>query len=361
MRQLEPRSEDGSVDREGAGPAGKEVLPPLLDLVVYLLASAELCTREPWTYGSLRLVEAASRLLGVVGDLGCEEGWVREYKSYLDAHKHLLLRDRREYISFLEHVAGPAASRVLVRGARNGEAEIDGTGSGELGERKRDRERPSSGRCDGGLPASDPPTESALLNLMRSRRVSREFAGTRLDRQTVEIVAKAGTWASSAGNRRLHRFVLIDSPATIRGVRSAAPGVFGDPAAMVVVCTDMESAARQLVQVEKDSTVWIDVGTAAMNMMLAAEDLSVGSCPVTSFSKDAVARVLRLPEALVPELILLLGAKPEAAKAPSRATAGKAERKTRETLVRWETVSEQKPEGMEILADEEEKGRLGAC
>jgi nitroreductase len=64
---------------------------------------------------------------------------------------------------------------------------------------------------------------------------------------------------------------------------------------------------RQPAHQQRDTSVWMDVGTAAMSMMLAAHALGLGSCPTTSFSRSRVAAVLNLPSTAVPEFILQLG------------------------------------------------------
>ena len=53
-----------------------------------------------------------------------------------------------------------------------------------------------------------------------------------------------------------------------------------------------------------------------MNMMLAAEEISLGTCPTTSFSRSGVAAALRLPEHLRPELLLQVGHRGEARRRP---------------------------------------------
>jgi nitroreductase len=83
--------------------------------------------------------------------------------------------------------------------------------------------------------------------------------------------------------------------------------MFSSPPVVMVVCTDAAEAARALIQLEHDRTTWIDVGTLAMNMMVAAHALGLGSCPVTSFSHVAASVVLDLPPTIEPELLLLLG------------------------------------------------------
>ncbi|MFK0223780.1 nitroreductase family protein [Streptomyces vinaceus] len=51
----------------------------------------------------------------------------------------------------------------------------------------------------------------------------------------------------------------------------------------------------------------MDVGTATATMLLAAHSIGLGAGPSTSFSRAAVATLLKLPGELRPELIVCLG------------------------------------------------------
>jgi albonoursin synthase len=113
--------------------------------------------------------------------------------------------------------------------------------------------------------------------------------------------------------------------------------MLGRPTALIVILTDLRKAAEEQVQVDKHTTRWIDVGTAAMNMSLAAHALGLGSCPATSFSRSGVAVMLDLPPTLVPEFILQLGHPAQPLPQPRR---GGATRRTVEALTYWERVGD---------------------
>ncbi len=164
----------------------------------------------------------------------------------------------------------------------------------------------------------------AVLALIRSRRVTRAFADTPVSDAALLDVLEAGRWATSGGNRRIHRFLVVREGGKLAHLRAVSPGILGRPRAIIVIVTDLERATRELVQIDHDRTTWIDVGTAAMNMMVAAHALGLGSCPVTSFSQDAVRVILGLPEHIVPELLVVLGhpGTPLGALAPSPSPAG---------------------------------------
>jgi nitroreductase len=146
-----------------------------------------------------------------------------------------------------------------------------------------------------------------VLDALRTRRVTRHFTDDPVSAEDIRTILRAGTWASSAGNRSIHRFLVIRDPNTIAGLRPFAPGILIAPPALIVLSTDTELARAQYVQLGRDMNTWIDIGTSLMCMMLAAQALDLGSCPATSFSRAAVARVLDLPANLVPELMLVLG------------------------------------------------------
>jgi len=99
----------------------------------------------------------------------------------------------------------------------------------------------------------------------------------------------------------------VNDPRHIDLVKAVAPGILGNPTALIVICTDLARCHEVGVRPDHDRTRYIDVGTAAMNMLLVAQDLKLGACPVTSYSQRAVSVLLDLPETLIPDLMVLLG------------------------------------------------------
>jgi len=145
-----------------------------------------------------------------------------------------------------------------------------------------------------------------VLEAIRTRRVARAMTNRPVDRPLLQEVLEAARWAPSAGNRRLHRFVAVQDPLTLRLLRMVAPGMFQRPAAVVVICIDRGRAAGFGIA-PTSKGLYIDIGTAAQNMLLAAHSSGLGSGVVTSFSQAAVKEVLNLPEHLSPEMFVCLG------------------------------------------------------
>ena len=178
------------------------------------------------------------------------------------------------------------------------------------------------------------------LELIRSRRVCRSFTSEPVSTDDLWTILDAARWALSGGNRRINKFLVVHDRSRIGLVRDVSPGMLAQPTALIVILTDLQKAADEQVQVERHVTRWIDVGTAAMNMSLAAHALGLGSCPTTSFSRSGVAVMLDLPPTMVPELILQLGhpaERPPAA--PSRASTSPMTR----AFSSWERVVQSRP------------------
>lgn len=146
----------------------------------------------------------------------------------------------------------------------------------------------------------------AVFDVIKRRRVTRTFTDEPVADELLAKLVNAARWASSAGNRHVHKFFITRDPIKINLVRSFSPGLLSEPPALIFILTDHEVAAREKLQAGDDANA-IDVGTAAQNMMTMAQALGLGSCPVTSFSKSGVGAVLGLPPALSPELMLMVG------------------------------------------------------
>ena len=147
---------------------------------------------------------------------------------------------------------------------------------------------------------------NAVLEAIRTRRITRALTDRPIDRAELEAVLRAARWAPSAGNRRLHRFVAIQEPLTLRLLRMVTPGMFQRPVAMIVICIDRAKAESYGMR-PMAKGLSVDVGTAAQTMLLAAHSLGLGSGVVTSFSQAAVSAVLNLPEGWSPEMFVCLG------------------------------------------------------
>jgi nitroreductase len=179
-----------------------------------------------------------------------------------------------------------------------------------------------------------------VLQTMRTRRVVRSFTDEPVSEANLRTILESARWALSAGNRYISKFLVVQDPDRIRLVKAVSPGMLARPTALIVILTDLQKAAEQQVQIERDTATSVDIGTAAQNMSLMAHALGLGSCPATSFSRSGVSATLDLPSAMVPEFILQLG---HPAPQPRVMRAGAATKLSVESLTYWEQVGRPMP------------------
>jgi nitroreductase len=149
-------------------------------------------------------------------------------------------------------------------------------------------------------------SDNPVYDAIRSRRVTRRMSDTPVDPAQLDLVLASARWAPNAGNRRLQPVVPVTDPVTLRLLKRVSPGMVPTPQAALVICLDTVRAEEFGFQ-PGHRGLYVDIGTTAATLLLAAHSVGLGACPVTSFSRAAAARVLGLRAGLSPELVVCLG------------------------------------------------------
>jgi nitroreductase len=130
-----------------------------------------------------------------------------------------------------------------------------------------------------------------------SKREVREYSDRPLPDATVQRILEAGRTAGSSRNRQPWQFLVV-----------ADPGVRERLAEAVYVPGNVRGAPLVVaIAVRGGGPTAFDAGRAAQNMMLAAWNEGVGSCPNGMPDPDAIARLLALEEGERPVIVLTFG------------------------------------------------------
>jgi nitroreductase len=115
-----------------------------------------------------------------------------------------------------------------------------------------------------------------------SKREVRRYDGRPLPDDAVRRVLEAGRVAGSSRNRQARRFVVLRDRALVERAAAAVhvPGNVLGAALVVAIVTG------------RKGPVAFDAGRAAQNMMLAAWDEGIGSCPNGIADADALAEIV---------------------------------------------------------------------
>lgn len=144
------------------------------------------------------------------------------------------------------------------------------------------------------------------LEAIFTRRSVRFFSDRRIAPGLLKQILQAGAASPSGGNLQAWGFVLAHSPRRLESLRSLAPGIIGQPTAVIAICLDI-GRASQLGGAGGEKLAWLDIGIAAQNMLLAAHSLGLGACPIGSFHPAGIAAFLELPADTQAILLLALG------------------------------------------------------
>jgi nitroreductase len=152
---------------------------------------------------------------------------------------------------------------------------------------------------------------------IRTKRMVRRFEPRPLAPEHLLRIVDAGRHAGSSKNTQRWDFVAVEDRASLRRLSEVGPfagHVGGAAAAIALVTPDPRAPGASL------SLVW-DAGLAAENMMLAAREIGVGSCPATVYEQSVAREVLGYPDDRFCGYILSFGypADPEDLTRPPRA------------------------------------------
>jgi nitroreductase len=130
-----------------------------------------------------------------------------------------------------------------------------------------------------------------------SKREVRDYADRPIDPDARRRILEAGRVSGSSANKQQWRFVVVESDEKRAGL-----------AELVYVATNVErSKLIVIIAVHGSGPTSFDAGRAAQNMMLAAWNEGIGSCPNGSPDREAVGGMLGLHAGEEPAIILTFG------------------------------------------------------
>jgi nitroreductase len=132
---------------------------------------------------------------------------------------------------------------------------------------------------------------SDVWSAIRTKRMVRKFADRPLPAEHVTRIVDAGRHAGSSKNQQAWDFVVVEDRVRLEALSKVGPfagHVARAAAAVALITPDPTKPGASL------SLVW-DAGLAAENMLLAAWELGIGSCPATVYDQAIARSVLGFP------------------------------------------------------------------
>ncbi len=147
------------------------------------------------------------------------------------------------------------------------------------------------------------------LSELKTRRSIRKYTDKEVEKEKIDKIIKGALMSPSANNNCPWEFIVVTDDNVLDKLADSKTGgsqFLGDASVGIVVCADPEV-----------SDVWVeDAAIVAMDMMLVAEELDLGSCWIQirnrmhSDNEDSntyVKRTLDIPDNLVVDSIISIG------------------------------------------------------
>ncbi len=162
--------------------------------------------------------------------------------------------------------------------------------------------------------------KSPVFQAIFSRRSIRKYLDVPVEWDKIGDVVRAGMMAPNSGNLQVWRFVVVRNQEKRRAIAEACLQQYWIEQAPVhiVIFAKLEKMSQyygirgvRLYSIQ-------DCAMAAMNMMLAAHELGLGTCFVSAFEEEAMTRIFKLPDNVRPQGVITLGYPDEKPDVPSK-------------------------------------------
>ncbi|MCF8374068.1 MAG: nitroreductase family protein [Bacteroidales bacterium] len=155
----------------------------------------------------------------------------------------------------------------------------------------------------------------SLLNLIRNRQSDRSYLSKPVEKEKIELCLEASRLAPSACNSQPWHFVVVDDPKLSKDIAKAT---FSDlvsfnkfaltaPVFLVIVMEKPKNITQVGGIIKKREYPLYDIGIAAIQFCLQAEELGLGTCMMGWFNEKKIQSLLSVPPQKRIGLVISLG------------------------------------------------------
>jgi len=145
---------------------------------------------------------------------------------------------------------------------------------------------------------------TSFLELAAARYSLRKYDSRAVEADVLTQVLEAGRLAPTACNNQPQRVMVLTEAAQFEKIDACTRGRFGAPV-VLMVCYDKDLCWKR--SFDGASSGEIDAAIVTTHMMMAAQDLGLGTCWVMYFDAAKAAELFDLPANLMPAALLPVG------------------------------------------------------
>ena len=153
------------------------------------------------------------------------------------------------------------------------------------------------------------------IKSIMNRRSIRRYKDTPVDKDTIEVLLKAGMAAPSASNNQPWEIIVVTARETREKLSQAHP--YARMLLQAPVCIIVCGNSERFYPEPEVQDYWAQDGAAVTeNILVAAQSLGLGTCWCGVFPRservEAIAEILGLPDGIIPLNLIALGHPDEA-------------------------------------------------
>jgi nitroreductase len=151
-------------------------------------------------------------------------------------------------------------------------------------------------------------------DLAKQRYSVRKYKSVKVEEEKIQKILEAGRVAPTAKNLQPQRFLVITDEKELEKFNKVTRH-HGAPL-VIVICSDRETAWVR--PYDSKDMMDIDATIATDHMMMAAQDMGLGSCWITYFDPEGLKKEFNIPDNLEAINILAIGYADDNPKSPDR-------------------------------------------
>ena len=144
----------------------------------------------------------------------------------------------------------------------------------------------------------------SFLELAQARYSLRKFSKLSVEKEILDALLEAGRIAPTAHNNQPQRIMVITDEHDLSKVDECTPCRYGAPV-VLMICYDKDVCWKR--EFDGADSGMVDASIVTAHIMLAGQDLGIGSCWVMNFDPAKAAKLFALPENIVPAALLPIG------------------------------------------------------
>lgn len=158
--------------------------------------------------------------------------------------------------------------------------------------------------CNSNTNTKEDKASNPTLETIFNRKSVRKYTEQPVEKEKLEMLARAGMAAPSSRDRRPWEFIIVTDRAILDQMGDGLPlaRMLKDTKQAIIVCGDSV----------KSNNAWqLDCSAAAQNVLLAAESMGLGAVWTAAYPyperMKVVREALKLPEHIIPLTVIPLG------------------------------------------------------